>query len=186
MGREDIDVRMLGTGRPFIVEIKKPMSRLPDMSEVVSEINKNAAGKIEIDDLKKTERSLISQIKSSRSDKSYTIRFKISEEIEEETIIKSISDLSGIELNQETPRRVSHRRADKIRKRKIIEINNIIIDGNEVQFSIRAEAGTYIKELVHSDEGRTNPSVSGKLGVDCEILWLDVDQIHDDEENKDN
>ena len=42
------------------------------------------------------------------------------------------------------------------------------------------------KELVHSDKGRTNPSVSGKLGVDCEILWLDVDQIHDDEENKDN
>ena len=56
-----------------------------------------------------------------------------------------------------------------------------ILKGVEV-----SDAGTYIKELVHSDEGRTNPSVSGKLGVDCEILWLDVDQIHDDEENKDN
>ncbi|RJU80820.1 MAG: tRNA pseudouridine(54/55) synthase Pus10 [Candidatus Poseidoniales archaeon] len=186
MGREDIDVRMLGTGRPFVIEIKKPMNRLPEMAEIVNEINKNAAGKIEIDNLKKTERSLIAQIKNSRSDKSYTIRFKISEKIEEEIIIKSISDLSGIELDQETPRRVSHRRADKIRKRKIIEINNILIDGNEIQFSIRAEAGTYIKELVHSDEGRTKPSVSEKLGVECEILWLDVNQIHDDEENKDN
>ncbi|MFL2963376.1 MAG: tRNA pseudouridine(54/55) synthase Pus10 [Candidatus Thalassarchaeaceae archaeon] len=186
MGREDIDVRMLGTGRPFIIEIKKPMSRLPDMSDIVKEINKNADGKVEIDDLKKTERPLIAKIKNSRSDKSYTIRFKLSEEIEEETILKSISDLSGTTLNQETPRRVSHRRADKIRKRKIIDINNIIVDGNEIQFNIRAEAGTYIKELVHSDEGRTNPSVSGNLGVDCEILWLDVDQIHDDDENKDN
>ena len=37
-----------------------------------------------------------------------------------------------------------------------------------------------------SDEGRTNPSVSDKLGIDCEILWLDVNEIHDDEENKDN
>jgi tRNA pseudouridine synthase 10 len=156
------------------------------MSEVVKQINKNASGKIEIDNLEKTERPLIAKIKNSRSDKSYTIRFKVSEEIEEEIIINSISDLSGVVLNQETPRRVSHRRADKIRKRKIIGINNIIIDANEVQFSIRAEAGTYIKELVHSDDGRTNPSVSGILGVDCEILWLDVEQIHDDEENKDN
>ena len=87
MGREDIDVRMLGTGRPFIIEIKKPMSRLPDMSDIVKEINKNADGKVEIDYLKKTERPLIAKIKNSRSDKSYTIRFKISEEIEEETII---------------------------------------------------------------------------------------------------
>jgi tRNA pseudouridine synthase 10 len=186
MGREDIDVRMLGTGRPFVIEIKKPMTRLSEMSEVVKQINKNASGKIEIDNLEKTERPLIAKIKNSRSDKSYTIRFKVSEEIEEEIIINSISDLSGVVLNQETPRRVSHRRADKIRKRKIIGINNIIIDANEVQFSIRAEAGTYIKELVHSDDGRTNPSVSGILGVDCEILWLDVEQIHDDEENKDN
>ena len=31
-----------------------------------------------------------------------------------------------------------------------------------------------------------NPLFSEKLGVECEILWLDVNQIHDDEENKDN
>lgn len=186
MGREDIDVRMLGLGRPFIIEIKKPMGRISEMSNLVKEINTNSDGKVEIDNLIKTERSLIAKIKNSRSDKSYNIRFRISEELEAEFITNSILELSGVIINQETPRRVSHRRADKIRKRKIVDIYNIIIENNEIEFSIRAEAGTYIKELVHSDEGRTNPSVSDKLGVDCEILWLDVNEIHDDEENKDN
>ena len=61
-----------------------------------------------------------------------------------------------------------------------------MIEEDEIQFEVRCEAGTYVKELVHSDEGRTIPSVSGKLEMDCEILWLDVNEIHDDEENQEN
>lgn len=184
MGREDIDVRLLGKGRPFIIEIKKPMSRIPDLEELVKTINENALGKVEVDSLQRTERSLIAKIKASRSEKSYTIRFKVSGEINEEEVTKHISDLSGVVLNQETPQRVSHRRAAKIRKRKITNLENIVIEEDEIQFEVRCEAGTYVKELVHSDEGRTIPSVSGKLEMDCEILWLDVNEIHDDEENQ--
>jgi len=32
---------------------------------------------------------------------------------------------------------------------------------------------------VHSDDGRTVPSVSSVLGCECEVLWLDVEGIHD-------
>ena len=46
--------------------------------------------------------------------------------------------------------------------------------------TLRCEAGTYIKELVHSDEGRTVPSVSGVLDRGCEVIWLDVEEIHAD------
>ena len=42
-----------------------------------------------------------------------------------------------------------------------------------------AEAGTYIKEWVHGDGGRTRPSLSERLGVACEVLELDVLDIHD-------
>lgn len=184
MGREDINVRCLGNGRPFIMEIKKPMSRIPDLEELVKQINTHAKSMVEIDDIRRAERSEISKIKASRSEKSYAIRFTVSEDIDEKETLESISNLSGIILNQETPQRVSHRRAAKIRKRKIVNISNIIIEGNEIQFDIRAEAGTYIKEFIHSDSGRTIPSVSETLGSDCNILWLDVLAIHDDEENQ--
>ena len=38
-GREDIDVRMLGTGRPFVLEIKNPKRRLVDLSQIKEQIN---------------------------------------------------------------------------------------------------------------------------------------------------
>ena len=122
----------------------------------------------------------MSKVKETRSEKSYTIRFKVDDIPEEDTVIESVSSLSGAVLEQETPKRVSHRRAAKTRKRKIVSISDVSVDGDEVQMTLRCEAGTYIKELIHSDEGRTIPSVSGVLERDCEVIWLDVEGIHAD------
>ena len=43
-GREDIDVRMLGTGRPFVLEIKEPHRRVLDLDILQKEINETNAG----------------------------------------------------------------------------------------------------------------------------------------------
>ena len=51
----------------------------------------------------------------------------------------------------------------------------------EAFFTVTAEAGTYIKELVHGDEGRTVPSVASELEVECKVTALDVLEILDDE-----
>ena len=40
-----------------------------------------------------------------------------------------------------------------------------------------AQAGTYIKEFVHSDIGRTQPNVSSLLGSKTDILQLDVTNL---------
>ena len=43
------------------------------------------------------------------------------------------------------------------------------------EFSINiTQAGTYVKEFVHSDFGRTCPSVGSLLGCEADILQLDV------------
>lgn len=180
MGREDIDVRCLGRGRPFVLELKRPRTRRTDLDEIVAAVNANSAEKIEICDLRWSNRSEVSRVKETRSEKSYTIRFRIEDPPEESAIIASISSLSGVTLEQQTPKRVSHRRADKKRKRKVVSIDKISVEGDEVQFSVRCEAGTYVKELVHSDEGRTVPSVTSVLERPCEVIWLDVEDIHAD------
>ena len=163
-----------------MLEVKHPKVRRTDLEEIEKAVNSNAAGKVEILELRWTNRSEVSRIKETRAEKSYTIRFTIEDPPEDSSIIESISSLSGVTLEQQTPKRVSHRRADKNRKRKITSVDNIVIDGNEVQFSVRCEAGTYVKELVHSDEGRTVPSVAGVLERECQVTWLDVEDIHAD------
>jgi len=178
MGREDIDVRCLGSGRPFVVEIKRPTRRDFDLKELISLINNNAEGNVEIEILEWCSKKKINEVKQSRSEKTYTIRFRL-KSIDLEDIEGSLLSLSGKLIDQETPKRVSHRRAAKIRRRRIISVSKVSVDGDEVELTLRCEAGTYVKELIHSDEGRTKPSVQGVLGVECEVIWLDVEEIHD-------
>ena len=142
-------------------------------------VNSNASEKVEIDSLEWTHKKRVAKVKQHRSEKTYTIRFKTSVTQDEDEAIAAIESLSGTTLEQETPKRVSHRRAAKTRKRKVVSVDKAIVDGDEIEITLRCEAGTYIKELVHSDEGRTVPSVSGVLDCECEVLWLDVEEIHD-------
>ena len=43
-----------------------------------------------------------------------------------------------------------------------------------------ASAGTYIKEFVHGDLGRTVPNVGQILGTEADILQLDVTNVFQD------
>ena len=180
MGREDIDVRCLGRGRPFVIEIKKPTYRDYNLSELVKMVNDNGSEKVEIDELSWCTRSMVNKVKETRSEKTYTIRFKVAEVGDEETSKEAIYGLSGKIIDQETPKRVSHRRAAKVRRRKVNSVDQVTIEGDEIQITIRCEAGTYVKELVHSDEGRTSPSIKSALDTECEVIWLDVEEIHAD------
>lgn len=40
------------------------------------------------------------------------------------------------------------------------------------------QAGTYVKEFVHGDFGRTRPSLGGILGCQADILQLDVTSVN--------
>ena len=61
-------------------------------------------------------------------------------------------------IDQKTPTRVSHRRANKIRKKKIYKIKGKYLKPHLFEFVIETQGGTYVKELISGDEGRTNPS----------------------------
>ena len=60
----------------------------------------------------------------------------------------------------------------------MVAVSDVSVDGDEMQFKVRCQTGTYVKELVHSDEGRTEPSVAALIEAPCEVLWLDVEEIH--------
>ena len=48
------------------------------------------------------------------------------------------------------------------------------------EFSLRCESGTYVKETVHGDGGRTQPSIASLIKAKCTVEWLDVADIHAD------
>jgi len=286
MGREDIDVRCLGRGRPFVLEIKEPKRRGFNAEKLAEIINQSAEGSVEVSSIRPSNRSEVVRIKDTPAEKSYTIRFTLepmneaeyavltapvdmtNEDVQErstnrrrqrrgdknadrtkpleapidvppsgpseaelramkkdelvalcqsnglaktgkkdelverlltalppapevfdlpddEHILKVVEALNGLKLAQRTPERVSHRRADLIRKRTVFEAHSAFIEVNddgerEIEFTLRCESGTYVKETVHGDSGRTQPSVAALIKAKCNVLWLDVGDIHAD------
>ena len=172
-GREDIDVRMLGNGRPFVVEVKEPQKRTLNLTELGKKINLYAAGKVEVSDLKLVGKERRSQIKTSSTStyKVYRAIVDLDKEVSDYNL-KILNSLDVIE--QRTPLRVSHRRADLIRKRRVRDLKVKKLDQERLELIIECEGGLYIKELISGDEYRTQPSVSSLLQNPARCVELDV------------
>jgi tRNA pseudouridine synthase 10 len=181
MGREDIGVRMLGSGRPFILEISEPKIRSINMEDLMNRINQYASGKVEVSNLAVTTHQAVRDLKAAKPDKTYRVIVNFTQNVDSEKLKEVIGAFSGKTIKQRTPVRVSHRRADLVRNRKVsnMKLNDILPNGTGAEIEIIGESGLYIKELVTGDSGRTNPSLSEELGLECTVDELDVLNIHD-------
>ena len=89
------------------------------------------------------------------------------------------SKIIGKSINQRTPNRVVHRRVDKVRDKRVFSIEGHYIDPVHCFFKIKAQGGTYIKELISGDDNRTQPSFTQIYGSAMECVELDVIEIED-------
>ena len=182
-GREDIDARMLGEGRPFTIEILNGKMRNIDYQKLQNAINEFANGKVEVLGLRESSKEEMQELKESSPNtrKKYRAKCQLEYPASTEDLNLIQEKLEGSIIDQKTPNRVLHRRADKIRKKKVYSLkweyvkdekNELLED--QIYLFIEAEGGTYIKELISSDGGRTVPSVTGIAGQQITCKELDV------------
>lgn len=176
-GREDIDVRMLGTGRPFVLEVKQPKKRNIDLKEIKKQITQESKKEVMANTLSYTDSSDIARIKQAHFNKVYELRMQMTTPIQKEKLKKVALSLQGTTINQLTPTRVAKRRAEKVRQRQIYHCEVLDVGRTCAVLQIEAESGTYIKELVTGDNGRTQPNLSDLLKQTCVVDSLDVIEI---------
>ena len=182
-GREDVDARMLGTGRPFVIEVKNPRIRRPDLDEIAAAIESNASGAVEVSDLAFANHDMVERVKELPASKTYEIDLRFDSAVSRDELVDAIARLSGATVEQETPNRVSHRRADLVRERTVYDVTIVDQDGERARLRIHGEGGLYIKELAHGDDGRTVPSLAGLLDIDVSVDSLDVVAVEGEEES---
>lgn len=178
-GREDLDVRMLGGGRPFVFEALKCKRPMIDLVELAAEVNRRAAGRIEILDLRPCGRGRVVEIKETRCPKEYGALIRFAEPVASASVEEAFAALCArgrVVVRQETPSRVAHRRADLSRQRWI-EVVEACPEGELWRVRIRSAHGTYIKEAISGEGGRTCPSLAELLGAPCACAELDVLEI---------
>ena len=184
-GREDIDARMLGSGRPFVIEVSKPKKRFLDLKKIEAAVNANAEGKVEVSGLRFSSKDVVRRLKKGESaQKEYRVLIDFESEISEEGLRLLEEKLSGILIKQQTPLRVLHRRADLIREKYIYEVKVKKVSLKRAEMKIRCQGGLYVKELVSGDEGRTTPNVSELLENRAKPLKLDVLNVIMDDQSK--
>jgi tRNA pseudouridine synthase 10 len=177
-GREDIDALMLGTGRPFIMEIVAPRRRSLDIAELKRQINSTAVGKVEIESLSIVDRSMVKAIKETKRDKRYRVVAWFAKPITQTALTEALRKLVG-PIVQQTPQRVSHRRADLVRTREVIATTGEMQGSQTAELQIHCEGGLYVKELISGDDGRTVPSLTAQLGINAQVVELDVIAVLD-------
>ncbi|MCL2317906.1 MAG: tRNA pseudouridine(54/55) synthase Pus10 [Methanomassiliicoccaceae archaeon] len=183
MGREDIDACMLGDGRPFVLEISKPKIRDIDLDEL--EKKANASELAGYSRLRFVPREAVQEYKGADPDKTYKARVRSEGKVNKERVIEVALSFKNIHIDQRTPHRVEHRRADLVRKREVRWVEAEMIGDDVFDLTVNADAGTYIKEFVSGDDGRTVPNFSDALGTRCVVETLDVIAINYQETTRD-
>ncbi|KAL4579039.1 hypothetical protein LXL04_015174 [Taraxacum kok-saghyz] len=181
-GREDIDVRMLGSGRPFLLEIQNACHVPSEASikEMEMKINSMESNLVRVRHLKVLGNQGWSLMREGEAEKQkqYAALVWISRPIKDDDL-ETISSFKDLKVLQRTPVRVLHRRSPLDREKTIhwMKIEEIAGSCQYFLLHLCTQAGTYIKEFVHGDLGRTTPSIGSILGCRAEILQLDVTDV---------
>jgi tRNA pseudouridine synthase 10 len=142
-------------------------------------VNAAAPDKVQVAGLRPSTKSEVVRLKGSTYEKTYRITFTVHGGIDLPKLEDASRQLTGAMIKQRTPSRVAHRRADLERLRRVARFHIQEAFGDRATVEVRGESGIYVKELIHGDRGRTQPSLSGLLGTSCDVVELDVLEVHD-------
>ncbi len=204
-GREDVDALMLESGRPFVIEVDEPRTRTVDTETLEADVNEFADEKVEVEGLRLATYDMVERVKELDASKTYRMVVEFDEPVTSDELTEAIDRLDGATIEQDTPQRVSHRRAAKTRIREVYEMSGSLGEARSTSehasegasgeqsaprgdgerhatIEVHGEGGLYVKELVSSDEGRTVPSLAGELGVGATVTALDVLDVTGEDE----
>jgi len=178
-GREDVDVLMLGRGRPFVFEVVGARNPGVDLEALRAEIVARAEGAIELAPFVPVPRARVAYWKETHFDKIYRAEVALGG-VPTAAALAAARAFAGVAV-QRTPQRVAHRRADLDRERSLQVLDLQALPDGALQARLRCQHGTYVKEWISGDDGRTTPSLASLLGVPANCRLLDVEEILTDE-----
>lgn len=179
-GREDVDVRMLGSGRPLVLEIKSPRRRNLSANSLEHCLNRrNVWVKFILEGRVDREAARRLKVSDKLHRKIYRALIYCEQGLSNDDLLALEREFRDAAISQRTPTRVLRRRADITRKKRVFWVRARMVGGGWAEVYVATEGGLYVKELITGDGGRTNPSFSSVLGKPVTCAELDVIQILD-------
>jgi len=146
-------------------------------------VNAFADGAVEAEELRRATYEMVERVKRLDASKTYRAAVALAEPVDADAFADALDELDGATIEQFTPQRVDHRRANTTRTREVYAMSGDLDDSTHATVEIRGAGGLYVKELVSGDDGRTEPSLAGLLGVDAHVTDLDVLAVEGEDES---
>jgi tRNA pseudouridine(54/55) synthase len=186
-GREDLDVQMIGTGRPFCltflnptpIESKPPPETIAAFAESFAD-RLPESGEITCGYGVSANQLHVTAIKPSyetKKIKTYRCVVYCSMSVTTD-MLDNLLAVKNLIIQQRTPTRVAHRREMMLREKTVFSLAYKRLSEHFFILDLTTSGGTYIKEFVNSDFGRTFPSLGvlldSNVAMECQLLQLDV------------
>jgi tRNA pseudouridine(54/55) synthase len=172
-GREDMDVRMLGPkGRPFVLEVTNARCTALDVtpeslaSAVLASLGSSGhtVGCHALQLISFQQRKIMREGEAEKR-KRYKALIWLSRPLAPDVLDAASRAVVDLQVQQATPVRVLHRRSLLVRTKTVHCMRVRPLPGAPCFCILHLDcsAGTYVKEFVHSDFGRTKPSLADVL-----------------------
>lgn len=157
----------------------------------------NAGGDVAVSRLRLSDRRMVKRMHegAEAKQKLYSCLVWAGRALTAAELEEKLERVAELQVAQKTPIRVLHRRALMARPKVVhgMRCDELRLEEQEQEqpkgggqgpqtvsyfrLHLRTSAGTYVKEFVHGDLGRTRPNVGELLGCAADILELDVTDV---------
>ncbi|WP_327051299.1 tRNA pseudouridine(54/55) synthase Pus10 [Halomicrococcus gelatinilyticus] len=164
-GREEAAALVLGSGRPFVVEVKAPRRRTPDLSALADAVAERAGGRVEVEALAIAEREMVDRVKETRLRQRFRLELSFDDGVDAAAFDDAVATLDGERVRQRSEATAEER------TRTLRDVTGEFGDGTAtLEFAV--DAGTDVPAVATGE--RTDPSLADRLGVDVAVTAVDV------------
>jgi tRNA pseudouridine synthase 10 len=173
IGREDNDSRVLGNGRPFVIELRGAKQVPLILTPLQELINKSGSGKIEVTRLARTTREVARKITTRvQTTVLYRVILKLKAEITVEKLETLERVFSKVMVSQYMP---SGKSRPRQRQQKYIYETLIRrLASDQIELTIKCQGGTRIRDLISEVEFKTEPNLTDILEAETSETQVDV------------
>nr|KJR71978.1 MAG: pseudouridine synthase [Vulcanisaeta sp. AZ3] len=174
-GDEAGNVRVLGNGRPMVLQIIRPSKR-PSINDVIKMIN-NDGFDVVFNGLSEVRAFTVRRVKDRVRD--YIVTYRALVMVNGQVSEEALRSLRDYFRNRQVVQRL--RVGGRVRRRVglVYELDGRVIGEGLVEFLIRCQGNLSVKGFIHGLYGDVEPSISGMLGVEARPIEIDILNIID-------
>lgn len=177
-GREDDEVLVRGDGRPFVVEVKEPRTRPPDLERLEDEIATSSDDAIAVEGLAEASRELVEHLSQAAVRETYRLEVAFSTGVSETAFTEAMDALDSASVRQRIER--GERVTEQLRT--MGNVSGELTAEEAATVNIESTEGVDLQALMVGGADRSDPNLADLLDTEVTVETIAVVDIEGEDE----